>query len=145
MNGLLLAQNAGDAGGFFVGFGIFWILMFILGIAALGVWIWALVDAIQNPALDSTMRIVWVLVIVFTQIIVHRGPPRVVDEDLGSVPDRERILAEVAGGALDDTLHVYGPEQPPLKSLVWFRSQTCLRARSCRNNSAARTNGLKSS
>jgi hypothetical protein len=69
MNGLLLAQNAGDGGGFFVGFGILWILMFILGIAALGVWIWALIDAIQNPALDGTMRIVWVLIIVFTQII----------------------------------------------------------------------------
>lgn len=69
MNGLLLAQNSGDAGGILVGFGILWILMFILGIAALGVWIWALVDAIQNPALDSTMRIVWVLVIIFTQII----------------------------------------------------------------------------
>jgi hypothetical protein len=69
MNGLLLAQNAGDAGGFFVGIGILWTLMFILGIAALGAWIWALVDAIQNPALDGTMRIVWVLVIVFTQII----------------------------------------------------------------------------
>jgi len=69
MNGLLLAQNAGDAEGVFVGFGILWILMFILGIAALGVWIWALVDAIQNPALDGTMRIVWVLVIVFAQII----------------------------------------------------------------------------
>ena len=41
--------------------------MFILGIAALGVWIWALVDAFQNPALDGTMRIVWVLIIVFTQ------------------------------------------------------------------------------
>jgi hypothetical protein len=69
MNGLLFAQNAGDAEGFFVGFGILWILMFLLGIAALVVWIWALVDAIKNPALDSTMRIVWVLVIVFTQII----------------------------------------------------------------------------
>lgn len=68
MNWLLLAQNAGDAG-FFVGFGILWIVIFILGIAALGVWIWALVDAIQNPALDSTMRMVWVLVIVLTQII----------------------------------------------------------------------------
>ena len=66
MNGLLLAQNAGD---FFVGFSIVWVLMFVLGLAALAVWIWALVDAIQNPALDSTMRIVWVLVIVFTQII----------------------------------------------------------------------------
>jgi hypothetical protein len=69
MNGLLLAQNAGEAGGFFVGFGILWMLMVILGIAALGVWIWALIDAIQNPALDGTMRIVWILVIVFTHFI----------------------------------------------------------------------------
>ena len=69
MNGLLLAQNAGDIGGFFVGFSILWVFMVILGLAALAVWIWALVDAIQNPALDSTMRIVWVLVIIFTQII----------------------------------------------------------------------------
>ena len=69
MNWLLLAQNAGDAGSLFVGIGIVGILMSILGIAALVVWIWALVDAIQNPALDSTTRIVWVLVIVFTQII----------------------------------------------------------------------------
>jgi hypothetical protein len=69
MNGLLLAQNAGDIGGFFVGFGILWVFMFLLGIAALVIWVWALVDAIQNPALDSTMRIVWILVIVFTQII----------------------------------------------------------------------------
>jgi len=66
MNSLLLAQNAGD---FFVGFGILWVFMAILGIAAFVVWVWALIDAIQNPALDSTMRIVWVLVIVFTQII----------------------------------------------------------------------------
>ncbi len=29
----------------------------------------AVEDAIQNPAVNSTMRIVWVLVIVFTQII----------------------------------------------------------------------------
>jgi hypothetical protein len=40
-----------------------------VAIAAFAVWIWALVDAITNPALDSTMRIVWILVIVFTQII----------------------------------------------------------------------------
>jgi hypothetical protein len=69
MNALLPAQNAGDARGFFVGFGILWMLMFILGIAALGVWIWALVDAIQNPALNGMTRIVWVLVIVFTHFI----------------------------------------------------------------------------
>jgi hypothetical protein len=69
MNAFLLAQNAGDAGGFLVGFGVLWILMFILAIVAFGVWIWALVDAIQNPALDGTMRIVWLLVIVFTHFI----------------------------------------------------------------------------
>jgi hypothetical protein len=69
MNGLLLAQNAGDVGGFLAGFSILWVFMVILGIVGLIVWIWALIDAIQNPALDSTMRIVWVLVIVFTQII----------------------------------------------------------------------------
>jgi hypothetical protein len=69
MNWLLLAQDAGDAGALFMGFGILWILMFLVGIAGLVLWIWALVDAIQNPALDSTMRIVWVLVIVFTQVL----------------------------------------------------------------------------
>ena len=66
MTWLLLGQGAGEV---FVGFGILWIVMLILSLAALAVWIWALVDAIQNPALDSTMRLVWVLVIVFTQII----------------------------------------------------------------------------
>lgn len=69
----LIAQNAGDGAGLFVGFGILWLLMFIvivgLGIASLVVWIWALVDAIKNPALDSTMRLVWILVIIFTQIV----------------------------------------------------------------------------
>ena len=63
---LLLAQNAGEVGAWFAGFGLIWL---VLALAALAVWIWALVDAIQNPALDSTMRIVWILVIVFTQII----------------------------------------------------------------------------
>jgi hypothetical protein len=43
--------------------------MLILAIAAFGVWIWALIDAIQNPALDGTMRLVWILVIVFTHFI----------------------------------------------------------------------------
>ena len=68
MNWLLLAQNVGETGALLTGGGIL-ILMVVLGLTALAVWIWALVDAIQNPALDSTMRIVWVLVIVFTQII----------------------------------------------------------------------------
>lgn len=63
---LFLAQNAGDA--LALGGGMM-IVAIVLGIIALAIWIWALVNAIQNPALDSTMRIVWVLVIVFTGII----------------------------------------------------------------------------
>lgn len=63
---LLLAQNAGDAAGW--GIGMFLITV-VLAIAAVVLWVWALVDAIRNPALDDTMRIVWVLVIVFTGFI----------------------------------------------------------------------------
>ena len=52
-------------GGFFVFFTIF-------AIAALGVWIWALVDAIGVPN-DSDYKtgnkLIWVLVIVFAQLI----------------------------------------------------------------------------
>ena len=44
-------------------------LMVLLGIIAVVVWIWALIDAIRNPGLEDTMRIVWVLVIVFTGIL----------------------------------------------------------------------------
>jgi len=45
-------------------------LFFLLGIMLAGLlafvfWIWMLIDAIKNPSLDGTQRIVWVLVIVF--------------------------------------------------------------------------------
>jgi hypothetical protein len=45
------------------------VLCLLLGIAYLAVWLWALVDAIRNPALDSTTRLMWVLVIILTQLI----------------------------------------------------------------------------
>lgn len=61
---MLLAQE--EVGGLFGGLFILWV---ILGILALALWIWALLSAIQNPAIDGTMRIVWVLVIVFTGFI----------------------------------------------------------------------------
>ena len=36
----------------------------LFGLLALAFWIWMLVDAIQNPRLEGSQRIVWVLVIV---------------------------------------------------------------------------------
>jgi hypothetical protein len=63
---LLLAQNGGDVAWGVGGFFLVWIL---LAAAALVVWIWALVDALQNPSLDSTMRIVWVLVILLANVL----------------------------------------------------------------------------
>ena len=45
------------------------VLSFGLGAAALIFCLWALIDAIQNPALDGTMRIVWVLVILLTNVL----------------------------------------------------------------------------
>lgn len=63
----LLAQRGGEVvlfgGGLLM---IVWILLTLVGFV---LWVWALVDAIRNPALDNTMRIVWVLVIVFTNIV----------------------------------------------------------------------------
>jgi hypothetical protein len=46
-----------------------WIVFILLGLAAFVFWLWALIDAIRNPALDSTMRVVWVLGIVLTQFL----------------------------------------------------------------------------
>lgn len=52
--------------------GWFLLMILILGIPAVAVWIWALVDAIRVP--DDSMyragnKLVWVLVIVFTQLL----------------------------------------------------------------------------
>jgi hypothetical protein len=46
-----------------------WGLVILIGLAAFAFWVWALVDAIRNRALDDTMRIVWVVVIVVTQFL----------------------------------------------------------------------------
>jgi hypothetical protein len=61
-----------DAGGWGVFVVILVAFITILAIASLVVWIWALVDAIQVP--DDSMyragtKLVWVLVIVFLQVI----------------------------------------------------------------------------
>ncbi|MCA9116905.1 MAG: PLDc_N domain-containing protein [Planctomycetaceae bacterium] len=64
----IFAQNAMPEVALWGG-GLFMLIAGLLALAAVVIWVWALVDAIRNPALDDTMRIVWVLVIVFTQIV----------------------------------------------------------------------------
>ena len=68
---MLLAQapagppDDGGAGALLFGGGcvLVWVLV---AIGALILFIWALIDAIQNPGLSSSERIVWVLVILLT-------------------------------------------------------------------------------
>jgi hypothetical protein len=62
----LLAQAQGDGGSA--------IAMFALGLLLVSLfffllWVFALVDAIKNPALDNNERLIWVLVIVLTNWI----------------------------------------------------------------------------
>ncbi len=37
----------------------------LLGLLTFIFWIWMLIDAIKNPRLDGTQRVIWVLVIFF--------------------------------------------------------------------------------
>ena len=41
----------------------------LLAMASVIQWIWALVDAIQNPGLSSNERLILVLVIILTQVL----------------------------------------------------------------------------
>jgi hypothetical protein len=67
MSAILLAQQVDNAPAILAGgFLLVWL---VLGALALILWVWALIDAIQNPALSSTERIVWVVVIIFTNLI----------------------------------------------------------------------------
>jgi hypothetical protein len=58
----ILAQGDGGEGIAILAGGMF-LVWLILIVAALGVWIYALVDAIKNPALESNERLIWILVI----------------------------------------------------------------------------------
>lgn len=70
MSLLAQAPPAQDDGGGALLFGggcvLAWVL---LAAASLIVWIWALIDAIQNPGLSNNERLIWVLVIVLTQVL----------------------------------------------------------------------------
>jgi hypothetical protein len=53
-------------------FGLFFIFAIPLGILAILAfvfWIWMLVDAIANPRLSGTEKIVWVLVVIFLHFL----------------------------------------------------------------------------
>jgi len=72
MNLWLLAQAAPEnvnVGGPLIFGGGMLLVTFILGLVALILWIWALIDAIQNPGLNSTERLVWILVIILTSTL----------------------------------------------------------------------------
>jgi hypothetical protein len=59
-----------DGGGGALLFGGGCVLVWIiLAIGSLILWIWALIDAIQNPGLNSNERLIWVLVILLTQVL----------------------------------------------------------------------------
>jgi predicted metal-binding membrane protein len=64
---LLLAQD--DAAAPIIFGGGFLLVWLLLGIAALILWLWALIHAIQNPSLSGNERLIWILVIVLTSWI----------------------------------------------------------------------------
>lgn len=52
------------------GGGILMLLIFGVGLlitlATFALWLWALINAIQNPNLDSNTKLIWILVILLT-------------------------------------------------------------------------------
>jgi len=62
----VLADTADNAAGAFLGLGTF---ALILALITSVFWIWMLIDALTNTALDTTMKIVWACVIFFLHIL----------------------------------------------------------------------------
>lgn len=61
----LLASEGAAAGAAIGGFFIFWL---ILAVAALALWIWALVDIIGRP-MDGTKKLLWIIVILVAPLL----------------------------------------------------------------------------
>lgn len=61
-------MNSVDSGAFVVGW-FFILVMVLIGLVGLVFWIWMLVHAIQNKGLSDTERIMWVLVIIFVNLL----------------------------------------------------------------------------
>lgn len=69
LNLILAAADDGGAGGLFAAGGCFLLVVILLSLAALGLIIWAIIDLISNPAMDTTMKIIWALVIFFIPLL----------------------------------------------------------------------------
>lgn len=50
-------------------FGGFFICVVLFGILTTVFWIWMLIDCLQNPSLQGSEKIVWVLVILFLHVL----------------------------------------------------------------------------
>ena len=48
---------------------IFLVFMLSIVLASTVLWIWMLIDCLNNKELDSNEKLVWALIIVFTQLI----------------------------------------------------------------------------
>ena len=48
---------------------LFFIFMVCLGVFAFVFWIWMLIDCVKNQGIDTTEKIVWVIVIALTHFI----------------------------------------------------------------------------
>lgn len=72
-NGNMMGWGSGMMGGwwwpFGIGWGIFGVFVFIIWILALVFWIWMLVDAVTRKFDDNIEKLIWVVVIVFLNII----------------------------------------------------------------------------
>jgi hypothetical protein len=49
--------------------GLFGLVFLAFVVLCFAFWIWMLVDAIKNPKLDGTQRVVWVLVVLFLHVL----------------------------------------------------------------------------
>ena len=62
LNTILAQANNGSAGGVFVGMGLVFLL---LGLLYAALWIYALVSAATRSDLNSTERVLWLVLLVF--------------------------------------------------------------------------------
>jgi|WetSurMetagenome_2_1015567.scaffolds.fasta_scaffold837127_1 hypothetical protein len=65
----MLAQGAPLAAMFVCGICCAWVFVLPLGLLATAFWIWMLIDAIKRCPNADNLKLIWVLVIVFTHFV----------------------------------------------------------------------------